>query len=146
MDPKPQPKKRVLFVCTDNIARSQMSEALLNDFGGGRFEVRSAGIKPAMSVSEDAVAVMQEIGLDISHYKTKSVDLFRASVFDFGISVCDTSSEQCPLPAGGKQALVWSFRDPSRATGTHEEKMTTYRDIRDAISAKITHDLLPLLK
>ncbi len=146
MDPQQQPKKRILFVCMDNAARSQMAEGLLNEFGGGKFAVMSAGIKPAQEVSEDAIAVMKEIGIDISHYKMKSVDLFRASVFDFGISVCDMNTEQCPLPAGGKQILRWSFRDPSKATGSHEEELTTYRDLLDAISAKITEELLPLLK
>ncbi len=146
MDPQTQPKKRILFVCMDNAARSQMAEGLLNEFGGGRFEVRSAGVKPISEVSEDAIAVMQEIGIDISHNKTKSVALFSASVFDFGISVCDMNSEQCPLPAGGKQILRWSFRDPAKATGSHEQEMTAYRDLRDAISAKIAQELLPLLK
>ena len=145
MDPQ-QPKKRILFVCMDNAGRSQMAEGLLNDFGGGRFEVRSAGIKPAAALNPDAVAVMQEIGIDMSHNKIKSVSLFRASVFDFGVCVCDASSEQCPMPAGGKRILRWSFREPSGLSGTPEQEMTAYRDLRDAISAKISSDLLPLLR
>jgi len=140
-----QAKKKVLFLCTHNSARSQMAEALLNDFGGGRFEVCSAGTQPT-DMNQEAVKVMQEIGIDISHNRSKSVTTYANNTFDYVVSVCDINSEQCPVFPGATNTLKWNFRDPAMAVGSDEQKLTAFRTLRDEISAKITQELLPLLQ
>jgi len=133
-------KKRVLFVCVHNSARSQMAEALLKKLAGDRFDVMSAGLEPG-TLNPLAVEVMKEIDIDISHNQTKSVfDLFkRGELFAYVITVCDAASaEQCPLFPGLLTAQIhWSFADPSTFTGTYEEKLALARGVRDAIKAKI---------
>jgi len=133
-------KKRVLFVCVHNSARSQMAEALLKKLAGDRFDVMSAGLEPG-TLNPLAVEVMKEIDIDISHNQTKSVfDLFkRGELFAYVITVCDAASaEQCPLFPGLLTAQIhWSFADPSTFTGTYEEKLAQARGVRDAMKAKI---------
>lgn len=133
-------KKRVLFVCVHNSARSQMAEAFLKALAGDRFDVMSAGLEPG-TLNPLAVEVMKEIGIDISQNKTKSAfDLFKkGELFAYVITVCDAASaEQCPLFPGLLTAQIhWSFADPSAFTGNHEEKLTQTRVVRDAIKAKI---------
>jgi arsenate reductase (thioredoxin) len=128
-------KTKVLFVCVHNSARSQMAEAWLNFLYGDRFEAQSAGLEPGR-LNPLVVAAMVEAGLDISQNKTKSVfDFFkRGELFSWVITVCDESAaERCPLFPGMVKRLHWSFPDPSRLTGTAEEKMAAIRKIRDAI-------------
>jgi len=133
-------KKRVLFVCVHNSARSQMAEALLNHLAGDRFEAESAGLEPGV-LNPLAVSVMKEIGIDISQNKTKSVfDLFkRGELFSYVITVCDAASaEACPIfPGLLSKTIHWSFEDPSSFTGTLEEKLEKTRRVRDAIKEKI---------
>ncbi len=133
-------KKRVLFVCVHNSARSQMAEAFLKALAGDRFEVMSAGLEPG-KLNPLAVEVMKEIGIDISQNQTKSAfDLFkRGELFAYVITVCDAASaEQCPLFPGLLTAQIhWSFADPSSFVGTQEEKLAQIRTVRDAIKAKI---------
>jgi arsenate reductase (thioredoxin) len=92
-------QKRVLILCTGNWARSQMAEGLLRHEAGDRFEVYSAGIKPT-HVRAEAIAVMNEIGIDISGQRSKSVDEFTGQEFDFIITVCDNANEVCPVFPG----------------------------------------------
>ena len=133
-------KKRVLFVCVHNSARSQIAEAFLKTLAGDRFEVMSAGLEPGV-LNPLAVEVMKEIGIDISQSQTKSAfDLFKkGELFSYVITVCDAASaEQCPLFPGLLTAQIhWSFADPSSFIGTHEEKLAQTRAVRDAIKAKI---------
>ncbi|HVN97026.1 MAG TPA: arsenate reductase ArsC [Syntrophorhabdaceae bacterium] len=133
-------KKRVLFVCVHNSARSQMAEAFLNFLAGDRFEADSAGLEPG-TLHPLAVEVMREIGIDISHKKTKSVfDLFKkGELFSYVITVCDAASaETCPVFPGLLTAqLHWSFEDPSAFTGTREERLSKMRTVRDAIKERI---------
>jgi arsenate reductase len=133
-------KKRVLFVCVHNSARSQMAEAFLNSIAGDRFEAMSAGLEPG-TMNPLAVEVMKEIGIDISHNQTKSAfDLYKkGELFSYVITVCDVASaERCPLFPGLLTAQIhWSFTDPSSFTGTYEEKLTQTRAVRDAIKTKI---------
>src|SRR5438876_123050 len=95
-DKKAADKKRVLILCTGNSARSQMAEGLLRHEGGDRFEVFSAGTKPSR-VRPEAIAVMQEIGIDISGHRSKSVDEFAGQDLDYVITVCDNAKETCPV-------------------------------------------------
>jgi arsenate reductase (thioredoxin) len=133
-------KQKVLFVCIHNSARSQMAEAFLNEMYGDRFEAESAGLEPG-TLNPLAVAVMNEVGIDISRNKTKSVyDFFKkGSLFSWVITVCDESAaERCPVFPGIVKRFHWSFPDPSLLTGTSEEKMIALRKIRDDIKNKVT--------
>ena len=133
-------KKRVLFVCVHNSARSQIAEAFLNALAGDRFEAMSAGLEPG-TLNPLVVEVMKEAGIDISRNQTKSAfDLFKkGELFSYVVTVCDAASaEQCPLFPGLLTAQIhWSFADPSSFIGTHEEKLAQTRAVRDAIKAKI---------
>ncbi len=130
---------QVLFVCVHNSARSQMAEALLNEMAGDRLKAESAGLEPGQ-LNPLAVIVMKEIGLDISHNKTKSAfDLLKEGrPYTHVITVCDeTSAEQCPFFPGITTHLHWSFADPSGFTGTWEERLEKTRQVREAIREKI---------
>lgn len=132
-------KKRVLFVCIHNSARSQMAEAFLNQICGDEFEGQSAGIEPG-KLNPIVVEVMREIGLDLSGNRTKAVAEFIQSGrrFDYVVTVCDeTSAERCPVFPGGTRRLHWGFPDPSAFQGTQDEKRARTRQVRDAIKAKI---------
>jgi arsenate reductase len=132
-------KKKVLFVCVHNSARSQMAEALLNQMCCDLFEAGSAGLDPGM-LNPLAVAVMREIGVDIGANQTRSVaDVVKTGQrFDYVITVCDESSaEQCPIFPGGGERIHWNFPDPSKFTGTWEERLEQTRAVREAIESKI---------
>ena len=132
-------KKKVLFVCIHNSARSQMAEAFLNQICGDSFEAHSAGLEPG-KLNPVVVEAMQEIGIDISGNQTKAVFDFIKSgkMFAYVITVCDeASAERCPIFPGITTRLHWSFPDPSAFQGAHEEKLARTREIRDMIKAKI---------
>jgi len=117
-----------------------MAEAFLKTLAGDRFEAMSAGLEPGV-LNPLAVEVMKEIGIDISQNRTKSAfDLFKkGELFSYVVTVCDAaSSEMCPFFPGLLMAQIhWSFADPSSFTGTHEEKLTQTRLVRDAIKTRI---------
>jgi arsenate reductase len=123
---------RVLILCTGNSARSQMAEGLLRRDGGDRFEVHSAGVAPT-SVRPEAIEAMQEVGIDISSQRSKSVDEFVGQEFDYVITVCDNANEQCPVFPGKTQRLHWSFPDPAEIEGDHETRLSAFRRTRDEI-------------
>jgi len=132
-------KKRVLFICVHNSARSQMAEAFLNEICPEDFEARSAGLEPG-KLNPLVVEAMQEAGIDISSKPTKSVfDIFKSGqIFAYAITVCDeASAERCPIFPGVTTRLHWSFPDPSALQGSHEQKLERTRQIRDAIKSKI---------
>jgi len=132
-------KKKVLFVCIHNSARSQMAEAFLNQICGDKFEAHSAGIEPG-KLNPIVVEAMREIGIDISGNKTKSVFDFIKSgqLFSHVITVCDeTSAERCPIFPGVTTRLHWGFPDPSALQGSHGEKLAKTREVRDTIKRKI---------
>lgn len=132
-------KRKVLFVCIHNSARSQMAEAWLKHFCQDFFAVQSAGLEPGV-LNPLVVEVMSEAGIDISHKKTQAVAelLNRGERFDYVVTVCDeASAERCPVFPGGGQRLHWGFPDPSKVQGTKEEKLQQIRKIRDAIKEKV---------
>jgi arsenate reductase len=132
-------KKKVLFVCIHNGARSQMAEAFLNQICGDYFEAHSAGLDPG-KLNPIVVEAMQEVGLDISGNQTKAVfDMIKSGkLFSWVITVCDeASAERCPIFPGVTRRLHWSFPDPSAIQGTHNEKLARTREIRDLIQARI---------
>ena len=132
-------KRRVLFICTHNAARSQMAEGLVRALYGNRYEVFSAGTDPGI-VSPFAIKVMAEIGLDISSHYSKSIQEFSNQSFDYVVTVCDHAKESCPFFPGGKKILHKSFEDPSSLTGTEEEIMAGFRRVRNAIRSWIENE------
>lgn len=132
-------KKRVLFVCVHNSARSQIAEAFLKKYGGDRFEVESAGLEPG-TLNPIVVEAMKESGIDISQNKTKSAfDFYKQGMqYDYVITVCDESqSGACPVFPGGGERLHWGFADPSQFQGALENKLKQTRAVRDQIEAEI---------
>jgi arsenate reductase (thioredoxin) len=125
-------KKRVLFLCTANSARSQLAEALVNHDLGDRFEAFSAGTAPKTPRPE-AITVLAELGIDHSRARSKSLDEFADWTFDFVITLCDGANETCPLFFGGVQRAHLGFEDPARAVGTAEEILGAFRRVRDRI-------------
>jgi arsenate reductase len=126
-------RKRVLILCTGNSARSQMAEGLLRHDGRDAFEVQSAGVKPG-SVRPEAIAVMREIGIDISPHRSKSVDEFVGQEFDYVITVCDNAKETCPVFPGRATRIHQSFEDPPPpGAGSDEQRLAIFRRVRDEI-------------
>lgn len=124
--------ERVLILCTGNSARSQMAEGLLRHLAGGRFEVRSAGTQPG-TVRREAIAVMREIGIDISSHRSKHVDEFAGESFDYVLTVCDHAAQNCPLYPGHANRMHQSFADPAAVKGTEAERLAAFRQVRDQL-------------
>jgi arsenate reductase len=134
-------RKRLLFLCTGNSARSQMAEGLLRHEAGDRFEVFSAGTHPSL-VRPEAIAVMNEIGIDISGHHSKSIDEFKrdeskGQELDTVVTVCDHANEFCPVFPGKTQRLHWPFEDPAAVKGTGEQRLDAFRKVRDRIHGRI---------
>ena len=132
-------KKKVLFICVHNSARSQMAEAFLNDICGDYFDAHSAGLEPGQ-LNPLAIQAMREVGINISEKKTQAVfDVFKSGqFFPYVITVCDESEAAgCPIFPGVTQRLHWSFPDPSGLTGSHEQRLEGTRNIRDAIRSQV---------
>jgi arsenate reductase len=125
-------KKRVLILCTGNSARSQMAEGWLRHLAGGRFEVASAGTRPA-GLNPNAVQAMAEVGIDISGHRSKSVDEFSGQQFDYIITVCDNARESCPVFPGPGKRLHHNFEDPAAAPVGAQ--LAVFRRVRDQIQA-----------
>ena len=132
----PMLKQQLLILCTGNSARSQMAEGLFRHEGGDRYEVYSAGTRPSL-VRPEAIAVMAEIGIDISAHRSKSVDEFAAQPLDLVITVCDNAKESCPVFPGKTVRLHWPFEDPAHVEGTEEQRKATFRKVRDQIRQQI---------
>ena len=113
-----------------------MAEGLLRHDGGDRFEVASAGTHPGR-VRPEAIAVMKEIGIDISGHWSKSVDEFQGQEFDYAITVCGHANAVCPVFPGGTERLHWPFEDPAAVEGSEEERLAAFRSIRDQIRVRI---------
>ena len=128
--------KRVLILCTGNSARSQMAEGLFRHEAGDAYEVFSAGTKPS-PVRPEAIAVMNEIGIDISGHRSKSVDAFAGQESDYVITVCDNANQQCPVFPGRTNRLHWSFDDPATAEGDELARLAVFRRVRDEIHERL---------
>lgn len=131
-------KTRVLFLCTGNTARSQMAEAFLRTYGGDRFEAYSAGLEPS-EINPYVYQVMEEIGLDLSGQRSKSVSEYMGKVhFGYLITVCADAEERCPAVFPGMgQRLHWPFDDPATFEGSEEETVAKFRKVRDQIEQRI---------
>jgi arsenate reductase (thioredoxin) len=133
-------RRRVLFLCTHNSARSQMAEGLLRDMAGDRFEAFSAGTE-ATRVRPEAISVMAEMGVDISAQESETLDRYLGETLDLVITVCDDANESCPVFPGARERLHWSFPDPSKAAGGYDERLLAFRNVRDRIRARIEGEL-----
>ena len=125
-------KIRVLILCTGNSARSQMAEGLLRHDGGERFEVESAGTCPT-AVRAEAIAVMGELGIDISGQVSKNVDEFEGQRFDYVITVCDHARESCPVFFSAAERLHNGFEDPAGTDRSEEERLALFRRVSDEL-------------
>jgi arsenate reductase (thioredoxin) len=125
--------KKILVICTGNSCRSQMAEGFLKSFDQ-TMEVSSAGTHPADRVNPNAVKVMKEIGIDISHHVPEIVDKYVNQEWDYVITVCGGAKEVCPAFTGKvKHRLHIGFDDPADAVGNREEVLEVYRRVRDEI-------------
>lgn len=131
-----KPRERILFLCTHNSCRSQMAEGLINHDLSERYQAFSAGTERT-TVNPRAIAVLQEIGIDISSQRSKTLDEFAGERFDYVITLCGDAHERCPHFWGGVERLHIGFHDPSKATGSEEEIMAAFRRVRDEIRQKL---------
>lgn len=127
-------KLKVLFICTGNACRSQMAQGWARHLKSDVIEAYSAGIRP-IGLSDRAVKVMAEAGVDISGQRSKHLDEYADVDFDYVVTVCDNAKEQCPAFGGRAKMAHKSFEDPYFAEGTEAEIMATFRQVRDQIRA-----------
>ena len=129
-------KKKILFLCTHNSCRSQMAEGIVNHYLGDNIQAFSAGTEAAF-VHPRAIAVLNEIGIDISRHRSKSLAEFEGETFDYVITLCGSANEHCPLFFGGVRRIHIGFDDPAGATGSEETIMAEFRRVRDEIRHKL---------
>jgi arsenate reductase len=132
-------KRKVLFICVQNSARSQMAEELLKKMAGELFEVESAGLEPSV-LNPFTIEVMKEEGIDLSNKGTyDAFEFFKeGKQYDYVIIVCGGDAEEkCPTYPGARERLVWPFRDPAHAEGSDAEKLKIFRETRDSIKRKL---------
>ena len=127
---------KVMFVCTGNSARSQMAEGFARHLGQGQIEAHSAGMEPSR-LNPNAVAVMRERGIDISHQQSKAFDEALARRMDHVITVCGNADERCPALPPEIKRIHWPLEDPAAAKGTEAQILTKFREIRDQIQDRV---------
>lgn len=133
-------KRKVLFLCTGNSARSQMAEAIVNARLGDKWEAASAGTEPTGHVHPNALRALAEIGIEHDG-RSKSALEFRDVVFDMVVTVCDNAAENCPVWLGKGRRAHLGFPDPASATVSDDEIMAVFRALRDEIAERVP-DLL----
>ncbi|MGN6490516.1 MAG: arsenate reductase ArsC [Agriterribacter sp.] len=127
-------RKKILVLCTGNSCRSQIAEGYLKYFAGNRAEVYSAGVE-THGVNPRAIAIMQEDGIDISRHTSNNINEYLDKDFDYVITVCNNAKERCPFFLSKAQKFHYNFPDPAKASGTEEEIMKQFRNVRDQIKA-----------
>ena len=135
---------RILILCTGNSARSQMAEGLLRHLSNGGIHVESAGTKPSI-VRPEAITALNEIGIDISSHRSKSIDEFREEKFDHVLTVCDSAREECPWFPAEASVVHRSFPDPASHEGELDERLAAFRAVRDEIRAYFEEEYLQLV-
>ncbi len=128
--------KKVLFLCTGNSCRSQMADGIINHDFAGQIEAFSAGTEPH-GLNPKAVAVMGEIGIDISTNSSDHISTYDDEDFDYVITLCGDADDKCPNVFGGVERIHIGFDDPPKATGSEEEVMKVYRRVRDEIRQQL---------
>ena len=126
-------KPNVLILCTGNSCRSQMAEGILRHAAGDLLEVHSAGSRPTGSVHPKAIAVLAEIGIDLSGHTSKHMNVFLDRDITTVITVCGAADQACPMFPGQVNRHHWGFDDPAHATGSEEEILNAFRRVRDQI-------------
>ena len=136
MTDQPQ-KRRILFLCTGNAARSQMAEGLMRAYYGDEWEVVSAGSRAAGWVHPLAIRALAEIGIDASDHTSKSADLFLDQVFDLVVTVCDSAAKDCPLWPGAKRIEHWPIVDPSWGPDDPATRYDRFVETRNELQKRI---------
>jgi arsenate reductase (thioredoxin) len=134
-------KQKILFVCTRNSCRSQMAEGLLSETASDAYDVFSAGMEPT-EAHPLAIKVMDEIGVDISGHRSKSIrEVPGWHVFGHVIFVCEEANKNCPnlYPNIGGKLVYWPFEDPEAFEGSIDERLAKFREVRDQIRDRITN-------
>jgi arsenate reductase len=126
-------KPTILILCTGNSCRSHLAEGFLRAAAGDILDVQSAGSKPAGQVHPMAIRVMKEVGIDISQHRSKHLNEFLDQDIETVITVCGDADQACPLFPGQVNRYHWGFYDPAKATGTDEEILKVFRQVRDEI-------------
>jgi len=129
-------RRKVLFLCTGNSARSQMAEAIVNARLGDAWEAHSAGTRPVGTVHPNALEALREIGIE-HNGRSKDVAEYRGAAFDLVVTVCDDAAEECPVWLGQGRRVHLGFPDPAKAQGTDAEVMAVFRQVRDTMLAKV---------
>lgn len=129
-------KKKVLFICTQNSARSQMAEGLLRSMYGDRYEVFSAGTNP-LRVNPFAIEAMKNIGVDLKGHRSKSIDEFAGIDIDYAVTVCDKARENCPYFPNAKAIIHQPFTDPAAVSESEKLILEEFERVRDEIKAWI---------
>ena len=124
--------KKILVLCTGNSCRSQIAEGYLRHFAGDKAEVYSAGVE-THGVNPKAIQTMQEDGIDISKHTSNNVNEYRDIDFDYVITVCDNAKERCPYFPSNAKKFHYNFPDPAKVTGTEQQVMQQFRDVRNMI-------------
>ena len=125
-------KKKILFLCTGNSARSQMAEGLIRHFRGDEFDVFSAGVEPK-GVHPQAIEAMRETDIDISRQQSKHVDDLTVKEFDYIITLCDHAAQNCPVFPGTGKRLHHGFLDPAAVQGSEQDVLEAFRKVRDEL-------------
>lgn len=126
-------KRTILILCTGNSCRSHMAEGILRQAAGDLVEVVSAGSRPAGYVHPEAIAVMKEIGIDLSGHRSKPLEEFLDARIDTVITVCGKADQACPMFPGQAHRYHWGFDDPAGAEGTEEAVREEFRRVREEI-------------
>ena len=137
-------KEKILILCTGNSARSQMAEGLLKHITQTDYEVYSAGTKPSI-VRREAIKVLAEIGIDISEYRSKSVDEFSDKEIHYVMTVCDNARENCPYFPAQTRLIHHSFADPAEVIGDEKTRLSAFRTVRDEIKNYLENDFVKIL-
>lgn len=137
--------KKILILCTGNSARSQIAEGLLVHICQNKYEVFSAGTKPSI-VRPEAIKVLQEIGIDISTNRSKSVDVFINEEIDYVLTVCDNANENCPYFPAKTKLINHSFADPAEIEGDEDTRLSVFRQVRDEIKKYLENDFVKILE
>jgi len=137
-------KEKILILCTGNSARSQMAEGLLKHITQTDYEVYSAGTKPSI-VRREAIKVLAEIGIDISEYRSKSVDEFTGKEIHYVMTVCDNARENCPYFPAQTRLIHHSFADPAEVIGDEKTRLSAFRTVRDEIKNYLENDFVKIL-
>lgn len=128
--------KKIYFLCTGNSCRSQMAEGFAKELLDSSWEVKSAGIE-THGLNPLAVEVMSEVGIDISHNHSKLIDINYLNQCDLVVTLCGDARDRCPMTPPTVKKLHWPLQDPAQATGTKEQKLIVFREVRDQIKKEV---------